>query len=311
VLEEEIAVKILAARDHAIKDVQGAMLNVFCDVHTVTSVLARMGNPPSLAIKAGPQHIVLSGSKGAIVAAETLFKELSIKAHALMNATPFHSTVMNEPARTFANVGFTPRHTDITFVSGLAGTKLSGDRLGLKYWQRHMLGSIDFHKAMKYVREEFPGAHLIDIGPNTSLTNILIRYGWNNMVIVSAEDQEAMDPLGSIQPVDKPSAPQPPSHHSPESADFDSLGTKALDTGASQDKDRVSVAKGLLQELFGYSEDNTDQLLSLSMQSLGIQSLDFLIFAEEFKSRTGLTLALSTYVTDDSLNDILNSASLD
>jgi len=302
-LEEDEAVKILAARDYAVRDVEGAMLNVFCDAQTATSILSRMANPPSVAIKAGPQHTVLSGPKDAILAADKDFRLLSIKCHALMDATPFHSTIMKVPARLIAEVTVVPHLTDIQFVSGLAGTTLAGDRLGLRYWQRHMVGSIDFYKALNYIRETFPGSRLIDIGPNASLSKIISRYGWTDMTVVSAEDKEAFSASASVLPIENGHTFQ-----SDASTEPSSLEVSTPDTGPSSDDNRVTVAKSLLHELFGYSEATLDQDLHQSLQILGLQSMDFIFFSEEFNSRTGLTLPLSAYTSDDSLYDILTAA---
>lgn len=324
IMDEEDVVKVIAARDHAVKDVEGAMLNVFCDVGVVRSTLAQLvleEDRPSLGIISGPQHVVLSGSKRSITNAETLFKKKGVKTRILMEATPFHSSLMKEPSKTMPeiSISYTPHSasSSIPFISGISGGKLPHDRLGLRYWQRHMYECVDFLKAMTCAREMFPEAVIVDVGPSDTLTGIVRRYSWIDASVVGASDRIGMDGLkasavpwkekevmegSKVLPTTEPARPHvtkkapvtpPPTTISPSQRSSLTL---------------ASTAASILKDLFGYSKVDQDHLLNQSAQAIGLQSLDYVLFAEEFKARTGFELPLSSYTVEESLLETIKGA---
>ncbi|KAL4262188.1 hypothetical protein AB1N83_005913 [Pleurotus pulmonarius] len=282
IISEDDAVNILVHRAHAIQvaGVSGSMMNVFCSLAEVRRLIATLHAPPSVAIHAGPSHVVLSGSRSEIDAAKELLLRHGIKCLAISGSLPFHSSLMDDPVRMFVAPDYVPQDSDIAYISGITCGLLPGHALKPKYWLRHLREPVDFNQAVLFGHREFPGAVFIDMGPGSVLTHMIKRYDAR----ISICGPTPTVPLGSCRAIPtKREAKSPKNTH--------------------DSKELSDTALSLLQELFGYQPSVA--MLECSLHSLGLQSMDFIRFAEEFEGKTGVKIPLSAYVSNAALFSIV------
>jgi Acyl transferase domain len=296
ILSEETVVNILVRRAMVLRNIKGAMLNVFCEAPIVRRSLSSIASPPNIAIIAGPKHIVLSGSHSQIACAQSEFLRRSVKTVLVPTTLPFHSAVMDGPARNFVPFNFSPQDSAVSYISGVTGKVLHGSRLGLKYWLRHLRDPVDFYSSMKFVRATSAGEAIIDIGPDAVLTKIISRYGWPDRYSVSTPDE-----CGALS-----GGPVWGTRRTPLASAATPTRPKLLTGTSFNTVNPIGVALGLLRELFGY--DSSSGLLSQSLHSVGLQSMDFIRFADHFRARTGINIALSAFVSDAPLETIIREA---
>lgn len=265
-------------------------MNVFCRLSDVRRHLATLQTPPSIAIHAGPNHVVLSGSRSDIDTAHELLLRHDIKCLVTRGSLPFHSSLMDEPARALLTPDYSPQDSDITYISGVTSGPLPGHALKVNYWLRHLRDPIKFYQAVLYGHQRFPGATFIDIGPGSTLTNIIKRY--DTPLTVSG-------PANTI------------SRHSTLTFDSSRSGSSKTKIPRTNTHKRDAslrlsdIALDLLRELFGYPP--SIDLLERSLHSLGLQSMDFIRFADHYEGRTGVKIPLSAYVSDLSLGGIIQA----
>ena len=292
---EETVVNILVRRAMVLRNITGAMLNVFCEAPIARRSLSSIASPPNIAIIAGPKHIVLSGSHSQITCAQAEFHRRSVKTVLVPTTLPFHSALMDEPARNFAPFNYSPHDSVVSYISGVTGKVLLGSKLGPKYWLRHLRDPVDFYSSMQCVRATFAGEQIVDIGPDAVLTKITSRYGWPDKYSVITAD-ECGTVSGGLRGIRRPPL-----------ASVATLPRPKFLTSASLDTvNPIGVALGLLRELFGY--DSSPDLLSQSLHSVGLQSMDFIRFADHFRAQTGINITLSAFVSDAPLETIIREA---
>lgn len=295
ILSEETAVNILVRRSAAMRSFEGAMLNVFCEISLLQRLLARLSDPPSIAIYASGSHHILSGSFQAIQCANDELRRNGVKTVPLGPSPPFHSKLMDTPSARLVPFTYSVKESKVAYISGVVGAELPPHQLGIKYWLRHMRDPVHFFRSMQYVRRVYPRALVIDVGPGEMLSKIISRYGWDDMRALTPRDiseQPLLTP--SVQPIttnrvvhSPPPAVQPIS-------------------SSSQGGDFTQQALKMLSEMFGY--ENPKNLLGHSLHSVGLQSMDFIRFAQNLEESTGLTISLSAFVSDTSLEVILKEA---
>jgi len=293
ILSEATAVDLLVRRASALEKQQGAMLNVFCDIGTVRTILARLSPPPSIAIIAGPKHIVLSGSSDQIYRAKTDIQKRHIKTLNVDTPLPFHSALMDEAIANFVPPIFTTGQSDpIEYISGITASSLNPRSLNVNYWLRHMREPVNFYGSMRYVTRRFPGHPIIDIGPGKTLSKIIRHYGWTDLHLLSPNDTHFLNqafPEGHTAQRKLPSICL--------SVSEKICGAEAA--SLSMTPDVFAIALHLLQELFGY--EISPRLLRQSLHVTGLQSLDFIRFSDYYGAKTGIHLPLSAYVSDATL----------
>lgn len=300
ILSEATAVDLLVRRASALEKQQGAMLNVFCDIGTVRTILARLSPPPSIAIIAGPKHIVLSGSSDQIYRAKTDIQKRHIKTLNVDTPLPFHSALMDEAIANFVPPIFTTGQSDpIEYISGITASSLNPRSLNVNYWLRHMREPVNFYGSMRYVTRRFPGHPIIDIGPGKTLSKIIRHYGWTDLHLLSPNDTHFLNQAF------------PEGHTAQRKLPSISLSVSEKICGAeaaslSMTPDVFAIALHLLQELFGY--EISPRLLRQSLHVTGLQSLDFIRFSDYYGAKTGIHLPLSAYVSDATLETAIAEA---
>ncbi|KAF8636091.1 hypothetical protein AX17_003796 [Amanita inopinata Kibby_2008] len=295
-LTEEDVINVLVRRAIVLRTVDGQMLNVFCDLVQIKRLLACMAAAPDVAIHVGPTHFVLSGSCTEIGESKQIFDNQNIKTILINSRIPFHSHLMERPLLQMNTHIYNPSSASIPIVSALASDVVKGDKLGFKYWQRHMRVTFRFYEAMQCARLRFPEADILDIGPGSETTRIIKRYGWTDVSVLSLDDilEPGMDGMeDASQASGRALSADALSKATPESPQ---LPLQIIEQGAVDS----------LAEMFGYSP--TPALLNSSLHALGLHSLDFIRFSKAFQTRTGVSLNLSVYTSDSSLKQLIAEA---
>ena len=298
ILALETVVKIIVRRAFALRGVQGTMMNVFAESPAVRRVLVCLEDPPDVAIVAGPSHQVLSGTHPQINEARLQFHRCGIKTIDIDSTVPFHSAAVSTPLVDFSPLSYEPQATSVRYISGVIGGPVEGTCLGPTYWIRHMRGSINFLGAIHHLHQSFPEAQFIDIGPGTGLSKIVERYNWQELSVICPNVI-----LTRVSPSFLPQRFISVSSRNPTRQTSSHLSSPALFTKIPQDTKLEDIALLLLSDMFGL--DPSPKLLSRSLHSIGIQSLDFIRFSEEFFSQTGIHLPLSSFATDLPLASII------
>ena len=135
---------------------------------------------------------------------------------------------------------------------------------------------------------------MIDIGPGEMLQKIAMRYNWSDIRVIGPNDT-------LVQPVVKASqfGTSLARTQTPVSNVKPPVGPLA-EGGNVQD-----VALRLFTNMFGYDEPN--KLLEQSLHSIGVQSMDYIRFAQKLEDITGARISISAFSTDSTLGHILNS----
>ncbi|KAK0239710.1 hypothetical protein EDD85DRAFT_460309 [Armillaria nabsnona] len=278
ILSEENVIDVLIRRATVTAEVKGAMLNVFGEVAIVRRYLASMQSPPCIGIHAGPKHVILTGGRDDIISARDGLLGRGIKSMMIDTTLPFHSSLMEVPISYFdPPTTYTPRDSDsgICFISGITSEFLPGSKLGWKYWLRHLRDPVDFYGAMRYARHNLPGRTFVDIGPGQTLTKIIDRFQWPDIIVVGPRDVVP----ANMNPVEKFLSHPTTMAMKPKSRPL-------ISHGAPSGQDFNGIALQLLKDLFGY--ESLPGLLEHSLHSLGLQSLDFIRFSDCFEAQTGM-----------------------
>ncbi|KAJ7595786.1 ketoacyl-synt-domain-containing protein, partial [Mycena floridula] len=283
VMSEDMAVEIITRRAAAIQlqGLDGGMISIFTSLIHVQEVLAGIECPPDVAIIAGPNHVVLSGLKAQIDITESIFHSLNIKFIRISSTLPYHSSVLAPcgPALCVTSVTEVTA-SDTVYISGVTGTALRRKRhLDSNYWIRHMTETARFLSCMEYVHKNYANVPVIDVGPGDAMKKIISRYAWSDMRVVGPLDDIAAGP--STTPA---TSPIPEVSMIPVAR----LSiTTALETAAS-----------IFTDLFHF--DTCPDLHRATFDALGIQSLDFTRFTDEFLRRTGTSIPASSFYIEGS-----------
>ncbi|KAH7872216.1 uncharacterized protein C8R40DRAFT_1173946 [Lentinula edodes] len=284
ILSESMVVEILVHRASVVQHINGAMLTVFADIALVRKNLSRMKSAPAIAIQAGPRLIILSGSADGIDAARDLFHHQNIKTLLIERVIPFHSELIESSLSTLKLPKVTPKlSSKIAYISGMLGSIIPGQLLTESYWHRHMRSFINFHEAMNLAHDKYKGHTFLDFGPGKTLSKIIGRYDWSDF---------PLHPVTQLPSLIHPTI----------------VAQKHLQVLAPESFEPsptlVDVMLELLHTIHGHQK--ADNLLHHSFYSLGLQSLDYTKLSDQFYMRTGVQLPLSAFISDVSIDEILN-----
>ncbi|CAA7262013.1 unnamed protein product [Cyclocybe aegerita] len=301
ILPEVVAVDLLVRRALSLRSQEraGAMLNVFCDLRTIRPILACLPSPPSIAIVAGPSHVVLSGSVSQVQSAQAELQHRRVRTFLVDTPVPFHSALIDNAISQFQPPVYDAKTTSVAYISGVTASTISGHLLGVNYWLRHMRETVNFYGSMVFVRRTLPGHPVVDVGPHNTLSKIISRYEWSEVRVYSADTARSI-PVTSTQ------------RAAVSMTDSDTLSatTRGQTPGTSKEQIQVAeantIALQVLKELFGY--EPTVDLLRQSLHAIGLQSLDFIRFSDCYGAKTGLFLSLSAYIADTPLENVVSSA---
>lgn len=299
-MTEEAAVNIIVRRAIALRKVNGAMLNVFSDMSVVKRHLARLPSPPSIAIHAGPGHVVLSGTVSQIQDSQKELQRRGVKTVLIPDALPFHSDAVNDSVSKLLPYSFVPQPASTCYISCVTGSSISSIQLGIKYWLRHMREPVQFYRSMQFIRNTFPSAKIIDVGPGTSLAKMISRYEWPDTVVLSVNEW-CRDGFSH-----RKSTPLAAHNIAPQLDTIPRSLSLAGEREPRKEQDLSQVALSVLSKTFGYPESK--DILRRSPHSVGLQSMDFIRFSDIFSRRTGIDIPLSAFVSDLTLERIITNA---
>ncbi|PFH50123.1 hypothetical protein AMATHDRAFT_86017 [Amanita thiersii Skay4041] len=308
-MNEEQVINVLIRRAVILRNIDGQMLNVFCNLHDVERSLVHLDSPPDIAIHVGPTHFVLSGSACQISKAKEIFDSRHIKNMLIKTKIAFHSHLMDGPILQMQSYTYAPSSGTIPIVSGVSANVVKGERLGLKYWQRHMRARFRFYDGVRRAREQFPGADIVDIGPGNEMTKVIGRYQWQDLgllapedilssaaadqpkraTVVRGSDKAALTLASSPPPSQKTVLPSDAANHY-SSNDNNNHNNIGAESGV--EKEAIQI----LVEMFGFASHSA--LLDNSPHAVGLQSLDFIRFSEALSTRAGVNLSLSAFTSD-------------
>lgn len=274
------------------------MLNAFSDVSSIRKVLLGVSDPPDIAILAGPRHCVLSGTSAQVEAVAEILTGSGIKTKLVqLSGIPFHSAVLDKALSTLSLPAANQNPADCTYISGLLGQEITGDRLGSTYWVRHMRDRVHFFDAMDYIRTHLSDYPLVDMGPGPAVTSIISRYGWESIEPVSVDVYLATK--GNTAPRSAVTATRP------EETKSDMTKKTANQTGEGGLNSVDQAAVDILASNFGYNDYSADYLLSKSFLDLGLQSLDFINFSQRLSQVAGNSIPAHFYSSQRSISELL------
>ncbi len=171
VLELEDALRLIAARARLMQGLprDGVMAAVFASEARVVTALAT----PAVAIAAvnGPEHVVISGERGAVAATLNTLRAQDVQSQPLAVSHAFHSPLMEPMLASFeaiaATVSWAPPRLGL--VSNLTGQLCKAtDVPGPDYWRRHAREPVRFAEGMQTLGSK--GYEIfVEIGPQPTL----------------------------------------------------------------------------------------------------------------------------------------------
>ncbi|KAJ7694083.1 hypothetical protein B0H17DRAFT_1199340 [Mycena rosella] len=227
ILTLEIAVDILVHRARSLRNVTGAMLNAFCDSSSIRRVLSCMLSPPSIAIYAGPKHIVLSGNSTQIDNARHMLEVESIK------TLPVNTAEIDAAAMNFPPISYAVKNSVVPYISCLTGNVLQGK----------MREPVRFLQATELTRTAFPTSAFVDIGPNKILTKTVSYFGWSGTTVFTLDAHMFI--------VDGPAAGRALHHVN-----------RTPDSKETTKGDALQTAVELLADMFGFTQTDPAVLLA-------------------------------------------------
>ncbi len=319
-------------RSKSHNDADGAMLNVFAPLDVVRKEAMFLSPKVAVAIHAGPNHVVLSGSSDALGQAQGKLNALGLKCKLVNTSIPFHSAEMDSAVHLLSVLMKTtdqgrvvrslrqwsqPPDTPL-FVSGLTGRVVHQTPLTGQYWLRHMREPVLFLETMNTLREFMLGGdsetqprifRAVDLGPGATLCSILSRYGWNDMEIAGAKDLLSSrwgSPAQTVVRAHEDINTTTTHHRITEADSLITTEVAAMDSDCTPaDLKRESACTEVMCTLFGY--ELTSDLLHHSIHSLGIDSMGFIRLRKALHARLGFTFPPSAFASDQTLLELLSS----
>ncbi|WP_222869210.1 type I polyketide synthase [Actinomadura chibensis] len=113
---------------------------------------------------------VISGPRDAVEEIAQHWKDQGRRTRLLTTNRAFHSSLMNDAVEplTEAARAITHNPASIPVISNLTGQPAEHTP---EYWAEHLLGTVDYHKAVQYLDEQGVTTY-IEIGPDTTLTTL-------------------------------------------------------------------------------------------------------------------------------------------
>lgn len=151
----------------------GAMLAVFAEQSLVESLIKPIDDLV-IALKNGPEQMVVSGTHEAIAACQRACQQHNLRCKTLATSHAFHSPLMQPVAQEFAKMAAAIHYkpAKIPVISNVTGVELQEGEINADYWCRHMLQPVEYHRGLKTLRDK--GMQLfLEIGPKAVLVSQL------------------------------------------------------------------------------------------------------------------------------------------
>ncbi|MCX6981412.1 MAG: type I polyketide synthase [Verrucomicrobia bacterium] len=140
-----------------------------------------LGDGLSIAAANSPQLCVLSGTFGAIEAAEKKLEARGIAARRLRTSHAFHSAMMEPAIAPFLKLLETvPLHEPrIPYISNVTGKWITAtEATDRNYWAGHIRQTVQFSAGVSELMKD-SGHILIEVGPGNGLTQLVRQHGSN------------------------------------------------------------------------------------------------------------------------------------
>lgn len=125
-----------------------------------------------IALKNGPEQIVVSGTNEAIVACQLYCQEKNLRCKKIATSHAFHSPLIEPIADEFEKIAnqINYKPAKIPIISNVTGKEIQEGQINAAYWRQHMLKTVEFHQGIESIIEK--GIELfIEIGPKPLLTS--------------------------------------------------------------------------------------------------------------------------------------------
>jgi len=169
------AVRLVAVRSRLMQSVSapGAMVSVQAPVDAVAPFLTGYADVAFAAVNA-PRQCVVSGGKDSLAEIVAKLTEAEIRTKALAVSHAFHSPLMTEVFKEFAesiaDVAF--GEPDRTLISNVTGEVASFELVSTpEYWVRHIGSPVNFAAGMRAIAARGPHVFL-EVGPNATLIGL-------------------------------------------------------------------------------------------------------------------------------------------
>jgi acyl transferase domain-containing protein/phospholipid N-methyltransferase len=148
----EDALKLIAARGRLMGALpeDGAMVAVMANEQLVEQALAPIAAEVSIAAINGPENVVISGKREAVIAITEQLAATGVKTRQITVSHAFHSPLMEPMLDEFRRVAatITYRKPKLPFVTNITGKVASDDVTTPEYWVRHVRETVRFAAGM-------------------------------------------------------------------------------------------------------------------------------------------------------------------
>ena len=154
----------------------GAMLSVERPAAELERLL---GRELALAAINAPELCTVSGPVEAIESLATTLAEQGIESRRLRTSHAFHSAAMDPILDLWTERVATarPRAPERSWISNRTGTWITEQQAtDPRYWAEHLRHTVRFADGLATLRQRFPGAALIEVGPGRALSTLARRH---------------------------------------------------------------------------------------------------------------------------------------
>ncbi|GLP73002.1 polyketide synthase [Mycobacterium antarcticum] len=195
VLSLENAAALVAARGRLMQRLPegGAMVAVSSSEAEMAPLLR---DGVGIAAVNGPDSVVISGPKDAVLAIAEDARAMGCRVHQLSVSHAFHSSLMEPMLLEFSTVagGMTLSEPSIPVISNLTGELAGPDFATAGYWSRHILEAVRFADSARFL-ESVGVTRFLEVGPASGLTaSIALSLNESEPVTASTLKKDGAEP---------------------------------------------------------------------------------------------------------------------
>ncbi|MDQ5921580.1 MAG: hypothetical protein QG673_1639 [Pseudomonadota bacterium] len=169
------AIKLVVTRGTLMQNmVSGSMLHIQANADAITKLTQE--NHCEIAVINSPQQCVISGTLDNISKIKSELDKMAIPAILLKVSHGYHSYLMEEAAKQFANEFakiklYPPKQP---FVSNITGDFINAnDAINPNYWSQHIRQKVQFAAGIQTIYNHFNNPFFIQVGPGKELLNFV------------------------------------------------------------------------------------------------------------------------------------------
>lgn len=169
------AIKLVVTRGTLMQNmVSGSMLHIQANADAITKLIQE--NHCEIAVINSPQQCVISGTLDNIFKIKSELDKMAIPAILLKVSHGYHSYLMEEAAKQFANEFakiklYPPKQP---FVSNITGDFINAnDAINPNYWSQHIRQKVQFAAGIQTIYNHFNNPFFIQVGPGKELLNFV------------------------------------------------------------------------------------------------------------------------------------------